>query len=167
MERWPLSSQAPLMFTPVALTSIPGDLHQCCELCLLLIVFVPAEHLGNRSWEPSSQAKNAKSGEASPDPTCASVGTYGIQRVWWGFWKEPVPVVGVIWQASPTCLLCVWTWGSHTPCPGFCHLQEGTTAPTQPEDINYSASSGWVAVSQGPAPTSCPCLHVCRSVDQG
>lgn len=45
-------------------------------------------------------------------------------------------MVGVIWQTSPTCLLCVWTWGSHIFCPRFCHLQEGTAAPTQPEDIN-------------------------------
>ena len=30
----------------------------------------------------------------------------------------------------------------------------------------FFSSSGWVAASQGPAPTSCPCLHVCRSVDQ-
>jgi len=72
---------APLIFIPIALTSIPGDLHQCCELCLLRVVFVPAEHLRNRSWEPSSQAKNAKSEEESPDPTCVSVGTYRVQRV--------------------------------------------------------------------------------------
>ena len=101
-------------------------------------MFVPAEHLGNRSWESSSQAKNAKSEEESPDPTCVSLGTYRVQRVWWGFWKEPVPVVGIIWQTSPSCPLCVWTWGSHTPCPGFCHLQEGTAALTQPEDISCS-----------------------------